>query len=56
MENKMKKDGFLCMWKIKSAYFQKLQDFSGKTYNLDSLTSRNHRRPDGIPNDDRHSQ
>ena len=27
------------MLKIKSAYFQKLQDlFSGKTYNLDSLT------------------
>lgn len=27
MENKMKKDGFPFMLKIKSAYFQKLQDF-----------------------------
>lgn len=30
MENKMKKDGFPFMLKIKSAYFQKLQDFFRK--------------------------
>ena len=40
MENKNeKKDGFPFMLKIKSAYFQKLQDFfPERTYNLDSLT------------------
>ena len=30
--------------------------FSGKSYNLDSLTVGTTRRSDGIPNDNRHSQ
>ena len=38
MENKMKKRWISFMLKIKSAYFQNYRTFSGKTYNLDSLT------------------